>query len=124
MCTGEDFAAGEVASIMQLGALLEELTVTKVRTEVENLVRLTPQTWHRCCEMVKNRPLRPSKFACNLPGGREYSVDGVIIAEQTSINQASHDRQVSSGRPGRPLNNMGICVAGRLIAAVCALLLL
>lgn len=38
MCTGE------VASIMQLGALLEELTVTKVRTEIENLVRLTPQT--------------------------------------------------------------------------------
>ena len=44
MCTGEDFAAGEVAPIMQLGALLEELTVTKVRTEIENLVRLTPQT--------------------------------------------------------------------------------
>ena len=46
MCTGEDFAAGEVAPIMQLGlgALLEELTVTKVRTEIGNLVRLTPQT--------------------------------------------------------------------------------
>ena len=44
MCTGEDFAAGEVAPIMQLDALLEELTVTKVRTEIGNLVRLTPQT--------------------------------------------------------------------------------
>ena len=38
MYTGEDFAAGEVAPIMQLGALLEELTVTKVRTEIGNLV--------------------------------------------------------------------------------------
>ena len=44
MCTGEDFAAGEVAPIMQLGTLLEKLTVTKVRTEIENLVRLAPQT--------------------------------------------------------------------------------
>ncbi len=44
MCTGEDFAAGEVAPIMQLSALLEELTVTRVRTEIVNLVRLTPQT--------------------------------------------------------------------------------
>ena len=44
MCTGEDFAAGEVAPIMQLGVLLEELTVTKVRTGIGNLVRLTPQT--------------------------------------------------------------------------------
>ena len=44
MCTGEDFAAGEVVSIMQLGVLLEELTLAEVRAEIENLVRLTPQT--------------------------------------------------------------------------------
>lgn len=29
VCIGEDFAAGEVAFIMQLGALLEDLTVAK-----------------------------------------------------------------------------------------------
>lgn len=29
---GEDFAAGEVAFIMQLGGLLEELTIAKART--------------------------------------------------------------------------------------------
>ena len=29
VCIGEDFAAGEVAFIMQIGALLEDLTVTK-----------------------------------------------------------------------------------------------
>ena len=40
----EDFAAGEVAFIMQLGALLEELTVAKARAGIEKLVRLTPQT--------------------------------------------------------------------------------
>lgn len=41
---GEDFAAGEVAFIMQLGALLEDLTVARARAGIERLVRLTPQT--------------------------------------------------------------------------------
>src|SRR5699024_6413794 len=37
---GEDFAAGEVAFIMQLGALLEDLTVAKARAGIEKLVHL------------------------------------------------------------------------------------
>ncbi len=41
---GEIFAAGEVAFIMQLGSLLEELTVAKARAGIEKLVHLTPQT--------------------------------------------------------------------------------
>lgn len=41
---GEDFAAGEVAFIMQIGALLEDLTVAKANEGIEKLVRLTPQT--------------------------------------------------------------------------------
>ena len=39
---GEDFAAGEVAFIMQLGGLLEELTVARARAGIEKLVHLTP----------------------------------------------------------------------------------
>ena len=44
VCIGQDFAAGEVAFIMQLGGLLEELTVAKARAGIEKLVHLTPQT--------------------------------------------------------------------------------
>lgn len=44
VCIGEDFAAGEVAVIMQLGALLEELTVARARAGIEKLVHLTPRT--------------------------------------------------------------------------------
>src|SRR5699024_8685126 len=40
----EDFAAGEVAFIMQLGARLEDLTVARARAGIERLVRLTPRT--------------------------------------------------------------------------------
>ena len=45
VCIGEDFAAGEVAVIMQLGALLEELTVARARAGIEKLVHLT----HKVC---------------------------------------------------------------------------
>lgn len=44
VCIGQDFAAGEVAFIMQLGGLLEELTVARARAGIEKLVHLTPQT--------------------------------------------------------------------------------
>ena len=42
VCIGEDFAAGEVAFIMQIGALLEELTVAKARAGIEKLVVCEP----------------------------------------------------------------------------------
>lgn len=38
VCIGEDFAAGEVAFVMQLGGLLEELTVARARAGIEKLV--------------------------------------------------------------------------------------
>lgn len=44
VCIHEDFAAGEVAFIMQLGALLEGLTVARARAGIEKLVHLTPTT--------------------------------------------------------------------------------
>ena len=44
VCIGEDFAAGEVTFIMQLGGLLEELTVARAHAGIEKLVHLTPQT--------------------------------------------------------------------------------
>ena len=34
VCIGEDFTAGEVAFIMQLGGLLEELTVARVDSDI------------------------------------------------------------------------------------------
>ena len=40
VCIGEDFTAGEVAFIMQLGGLLEELTVARARAGIEKLVHI------------------------------------------------------------------------------------
>ena len=90
LCIGEDFAAGEVVFIMQLGALLEDLTVAKARAGIEKLVRLTPQT----ARVIKNgkeetvpaERVRVGDILRILPG-ETIPVDGVIRSGQTSINQ-------------------------------------
>ena len=88
---GEDFAAGEVAFIMQLGALLEELTVAKARAGIEKLVHLTPQTARVLRDGRENilpaQQVRVGDLLRVLPG-ESVPVDGVIVSGQTSINQA------------------------------------
>ena len=41
ICIGEDFAAGEVAFIMQIGGLLEELTVAKARAGIADQLHIS-----------------------------------------------------------------------------------
>lgn len=53
---GEDFAAGEVAFIMQLGALLEDLTVSRARAGIEKLIHLTPRTARRLTPVGTENP--------------------------------------------------------------------
>ncbi len=91
ICIGETFAAGEVAFIMQLGALLEELTVARARAGIEKLVHLTPQTARVLRdgreEIVPAEQVSVGDHIRVLPG-ESIPVDGVIISGQTSINQA------------------------------------
>ena len=88
---GEVFAAGEVAFIMQLGALLEELTVAKARAGIEKLIHLTPQTARilRGQETITIpvQEVQVGDILQILPG-ESIPVDGVIRSGQTSINQA------------------------------------
>ena len=88
---GEDFAAGEVAFIMQLGALLEDVTVARARAGIEKLVHLTPQTARVVRDggetIVPAEQVRVGDRLRVLPG-ESVPVDGVITSGQTSINQA------------------------------------
>lgn len=88
---GEDFAAGEVAFIMQLGALLEDLTVARARAGIERLVRLTPRTARVITpggeSVVPAEDVRVGDLLRVLPG-ETIPVDGVIRAGQTSIDQS------------------------------------
>ena len=91
VCIGEDFAAGEVAFIMQLGALLEDVTVARARAGIEKLVHLTPQTARIIREdgeeIIAAERVRVGDRLRVLPG-EGIPVDGVILSGQTSINQA------------------------------------
>ncbi len=91
ICIGEIFAAGEAAFIMQLGGLLEELTVAKARAGIEKLVHLTPQT-ARVLRSGKEEITPAEQVQIGdrirvLPG-ESVPVDGVILSGQTSIDQA------------------------------------
>ena len=91
VCIGEIFAAGEVAFIMQLGALLEELTVARARAGIEKLVHLTPQTARVLRDgaevSISAEQVKIGDRIRVLPG-ESVPVDGVILSGRTSINQA------------------------------------
>lgn len=91
VCIGEDFAAGEVAFIMQLGALLEDLTVARARAGIERLVKLSPQTARVVTdggeEIIPAENVRVGDMVRVLPG-EGVPVDGEIISGQTSVDEA------------------------------------
>lgn len=91
VCIGEHFAAGEVAVIMQLGGLLEDLTVARARAGIEKLVKLTPKTARvingEAESIIPAEDVRCGDILRVLPG-ESIPVDGVITKGQTSINQA------------------------------------
>lgn len=88
---GEIFAAGEVAFIMQLGALLEECTVAKARAGIERLVHLTPRTARRLDgtaeSIIPAEEVRVDDLLRVLPG-ETIPVDGIIVSGQTAIDQS------------------------------------
>ena len=88
---GEDFAAGEVAFIMQLGGLLEDLTVAKARAGIEKLVKLTPRTARVLRDgrevILPAEQVRVGDVLRVLPG-ETIPVDGTILSGQTSIDQS------------------------------------
>ena len=117
VCIGQIFAAGEVAFIMQLGALLEEVTVAKARAGIEKLVHLTPQT-ARVLKGGKEAVIPAEQVQVGdllrvLPG-ETIPVDGVIVSGQTSINQAVMtgeslpvDKTVGDGVSSGTVNQFG-----------------
>lgn len=94
---GEDFAAGEIAFIMQLGSLLEEATLARARAGIEKLVRLSPRTARRIVdgkeEIIRAEDVRKGDILRVLPG-ETIPADGVITMGETSVNQA-----VMTGEP-------------------------
>ena len=88
---GEIFAAGEVAWIMALGALLEDWTVERAKKGLRNLINLTPQTGRRIVddkeEMISVDEIKIGDILRILPG-ESVPVDGEIIQGSSSLDQS------------------------------------
>ena len=88
---GEIFAAGEVAWIMALGALLEDWTVERAKKGLRNLINLTPETGRRIVdgkeEMISVDDIKIGDILRILPG-ESVPVDGEIIKGTSSLDQS------------------------------------
>ncbi len=88
---GEIFAAGEVAWIMALGALLEDWTVERAKKGLRNLINLTPQTGRKIVdgveEVVSVDEIKIGDTLRILPG-ESVPVDGEIIKGTSSLDQS------------------------------------
>ena len=88
---GEVFAAGEVAWIMALGALLEDWTVERAKKGLRNLINLTPQTGRIITdgteEVIPVDEIRLGDTLRILPG-ESVPVDGEIIKGTSSLDQS------------------------------------
>jgi heavy metal translocating P-type ATPase len=89
--TGEFFAAGEVALIMQIGSLLEDFTSGNARKNIEKLIKLTPQT----ARVVRGGeetilPVEEVRVGdiLSVIAGETIPVDGTILSGETSIDQS------------------------------------
>lgn len=88
---GDLFAAGEVAFIMAIGAILEEKTTERAKKGLKKLISLTPQQGRRISngreEMIALEDIRINDILRVLPG-ETIPVDGDIVAGTTSVDQS------------------------------------
>ena len=92
---GELFAAGEVAFIMAIGAILEDKTVEKAKQGIKELINLVPKLGRKITvagascyeEMVPVESIRRGDRLRVIPG-ETIPVDGAIIEGNTSVDQS------------------------------------
>ncbi len=87
---GDLFASGEVAFIMAIGAILEDMTANRARKGLKKLVDIAPKTARRVVdghdELVSPEEIAIGNTVRVLPG-ESIPVDGRIISGTTSIDQ-------------------------------------
>lgn len=88
---GDLFAAGEVAFIMAIGAILEDMTTDRAKKGLKKLITLAPTQGRRITdgkeEMISAEEIRKGDVLRILPG-ETVPVDGVIISGDTSVDQS------------------------------------
>lgn len=88
---GDLFAAGEVAFIMALGEILEDMTTDRAKKGLKKLIGLAPTQGRRLSggqeEMIPAEQISQGDILRVLPG-ETIPVDGVIVSGETSIDQS------------------------------------
>ena len=88
---GDLFAAGEVAFIMAIGALLEDATTNRAKKGLKKLISLAPTQGRRIRngkeEMIPAEKIVKGDLLRILPG-ETVPVDGVIVSGETSVDQS------------------------------------
>ena len=88
---GNVFAAGEVAWIMSIGAILEDKTTERAKKGLKKLISLAPTQGRRLKdgkeELIPAEKIRQGDLLRILPG-ETVPVDGVIISGETSLDQS------------------------------------
>ncbi|MBR4054117.1 MAG: cation-translocating P-type ATPase [Clostridia bacterium] len=88
---GDLFAAGEVAFIMALGALLEDMTTNRAKKGLKKLISLAPTKGRRIRdgkeETIPAEEIKKDDVLRILPG-ETIPVDGIIISGETSVDQS------------------------------------
>lgn len=88
---GDLFAAGEVAWIMAIGAILEEKTTERAKKGLKKLISLAPTQGRRIVngkeEMIAAEEIKQGDTLRVLPG-ESIPVDGKIINGETSVDQS------------------------------------
>lgn len=91
LAIGDIFAAGEVAFIMAVGAILEEKTTERAKKGLKKLISLAPtqgrRIWNGKEEMIPADEIRKGDILRILPG-ETVPVDGEIVQGTTSVDQA------------------------------------
>ncbi len=88
---GDLFAAGEVAFIMAIGALLEDATTNRAKKGLKKLISLAPTQGRRLRdgkeELIPAEEIQVGDMLRILPG-EAIPVDGTILSGETSVDQS------------------------------------
>lgn len=92
---GEIFAAGEIAFIMAIGKILEDITVNRAKKGISQLIKLSPQQGHKIIKenekttekIVPIEEIYKDDILRVLPG-EIIPVDGKIIFGNSSVDQS------------------------------------
>ncbi len=91
LAIGDLFAAGEVAFIMAVGAILEDMTTKRARKGLRQLISLAPVQGRRIRdgreEMIRAEEIRPGDILRVLPG-ETIPADGRVASGETSVDQS------------------------------------